>query len=167
MHRTACPASDIQESAHINGWKTRKSWVWRELKRAVLEKRTDDFLIEIATQPKSNDVNKMSLGLPRKAITVTHGQKIAYEPVLPIRPRTALSLLRLPSTPTCFLSKRPSRKQMHSLPRSLRISRRMLPDAWHAAGMRRVESFHFSPRYSGQEARLINEVMAAFVGKSS
>ena len=36
-----------------------------------------------------------------------------------------------------------------------------------AAGMRRVEPFHFSPRYSGQEARLINEVMAAFVGKSS
>jgi len=36
-----------------------------------------------------------------------------------------------------------------------------------AAGMRRVEPFHFSPPYSGQEARLINEVMAAFVGKSS
>jgi len=33
--------------------------------------------------------------------------------------------------------------------------------------MRRVEPFHFSPPYSGQEARLINEVMAAFVGKSS
>ena len=36
-----------------------------------------------------------------------------------------------------------------------------------AAGMRRVESFHFSPPCSGQEAHLINEVMAAFVGKSS
>jgi ribonuclease Z len=34
-----------------------------------------------------------------------------------------------------------------------------------AAAVRRVEPFHFSPRYSGQEARLLNEVMAAFAGR--
>jgi len=33
------------------------------------------------------------------------------------------------------------------------------------AAVRRVEPFHFSPRYSGQEARLLNEVMAAFTGR--
>ncbi len=32
------------------------------------------------------------------------------------------------------------------------------------AGVRRVEPFHFSPRYQGDEARLMDEVQAAFSG---
>ena len=32
------------------------------------------------------------------------------------------------------------------------------------AGVRRVEPFHFSPRYDGEEARMVGEVMAAFGG---
>jgi ribonuclease Z len=35
------------------------------------------------------------------------------------------------------------------------------------AGVRRVEPFHFSPRYTGGEERLLREVMAAFAGRSS
>jgi ribonuclease Z len=30
------------------------------------------------------------------------------------------------------------------------------------AGVRRVEPFHYSPRYTGQEARLLDELKAAF-----
>jgi ribonuclease Z len=30
------------------------------------------------------------------------------------------------------------------------------------AGVRRVEPFHFSPRYAGEDERMENEVMAAF-----
>ena len=33
-----------------------------------------------------------------------------------------------------------------------------------AARVRRVEPFHFSPRYSGQEAQMLDEVITAFVG---
>ncbi len=33
------------------------------------------------------------------------------------------------------------------------------------AAVKRVEPFHFSPRYSGQGTRLIDEVMAAFAGQ--
>jgi len=35
------------------------------------------------------------------------------------------------------------------------------------AGVRRVEPFHFSPRYTGEDERMLNEVMAAFAGRSS
>jgi ribonuclease Z len=35
------------------------------------------------------------------------------------------------------------------------------------AGARRVEPFHFSPRYEGQEERMVDEVMAAFTGDCS
>jgi len=34
------------------------------------------------------------------------------------------------------------------------------------ARVRRIEPFHFSPRYAGEESRLMNEVMAAFCGAS-
>jgi ribonuclease Z len=33
--------------------------------------------------------------------------------------------------------------------------------------VRRVEPFHFSPRYTGQEDRMLNEVAAAFSGRCS
>jgi ribonuclease Z len=33
-----------------------------------------------------------------------------------------------------------------------------------AAGVRRVEAFHFSPRYEGEEERLLAEVHTAFAG---
>lgn len=36
-----------------------------------------------------------------------------------------------------------------------------------AARVRRVEPFHFSPRYSGQEARMLDEVMTAFAGRDA
>ena len=32
------------------------------------------------------------------------------------------------------------------------------------AGVRRIEPFHFSPRYAGEEGRLLNEVVDAFSG---
>jgi hypothetical protein len=32
------------------------------------------------------------------------------------------------------------------------------------AGVRRVEPFRFSPRYEGDEARMLDEVMSAFSG---
>jgi len=33
------------------------------------------------------------------------------------------------------------------------------------AGVRRVEPFHFSPRYAGEDERMQDEVMAAFAGQ--
>jgi ribonuclease BN (tRNA processing enzyme) len=35
------------------------------------------------------------------------------------------------------------------------------------AGVRRIEAFHFSSRYVGEETRLLNEVQAAFEGECS
>jgi ribonuclease Z len=35
------------------------------------------------------------------------------------------------------------------------------------AGVRRVEPFHFSPRYEGEEARMIGEVTASFAASEA
>ena len=38
------------------------------------------------------------------------------------------------------------------------------PVARTAAGVRRLEPFHFSPRYEDEEERMLGEVFAAFAG---
>jgi len=43
-------------------------------------------------------------------------------------------------------------------------SRASIAASARAAGVRRVEPFHFSPRYAGEEERMLAEVMAAFSG---
>jgi ribonuclease Z len=35
------------------------------------------------------------------------------------------------------------------------------------ARVRRVEPFHFSRRYSGQEGRMLDEIMTAFAGQAA
>jgi len=172
-HRTACLAFAIQESAHINVWKNRLEelglpvgpWL-RELKRAVLEKRTDDFLIEIETQPKSHELNKMPLGLLRKAITVTHGQKVAYVTDAADSPvnRAAIVALAL-NADVLFIEAAFAQADAQLAAERAHLTTETAGRLARAAGVRRIEPFHFSPRYSGQEARLMNEVMAAFAGK--
>ena len=40
------------------------------------------------------------------------------------------------------------------------------PGIGRVANVRRVEPFHFSPRYAGEEQRMLAEVMAAFTQTS-
>jgi ribonuclease Z len=84
-HRTPCLAFAIEEAAHVNVWKNRLQelglpvgpWL-RDLKRAVVEKRPDNDLIEVRTHPTFQSMKDMPLGALRKAITVTPGQKVVY-----------------------------------------------------------------------------------------
>jgi len=174
-HRTACLAFAIQESAHINVWKNRLEelglpvgpWL-QELKRAVLEKRTDDFLIEIGTQAKSHSLNKIPLGFLRKAITVTRGQKVAYVTDAADSPanRAAIVTLAL-NADVLFIEAAFAQADAQLAAERAHLTTEAAGRLARAAGVRRIEPFHFSPRYSGQEGRLINEVMAAFAGKAA
>ena len=84
-HHTPCLAFAIEEAAHLNVWKNRLTemrlpigpWL-RELKRAVIENKPDDYLIRIDSSPITSDAPMVPLAVLRKALTVTPGQKIAY-----------------------------------------------------------------------------------------
>jgi ribonuclease Z len=163
-HRTPCLAFAIQEAAHVNVWKNRLEelglpigpWL-RELKQAVIEKKSDDELIEAGTRP-------MPLGILRKAITVTPGQKVAYvtDAADTSANRAAIIALAL-NADLLFIEAAFARADAQLAAERAHLTTDAAGRLARAAGVRRVEPFHFSPRYSGQEARMLNEVMAAFV----
>jgi ribonuclease Z len=84
-HRTPCLAFAIEEAAHVNVWKNRLEelrlpvgpWL-RELRRAMIENRPDDYPIPISAHAMTSDGHVMPLGRLRGLVTVTPGQKIAY-----------------------------------------------------------------------------------------
>ena len=67
-HRTPCLGFAIEEAAHVNVWKNRLSelglpvgpWL-RELKRAVIENRPDDYPIQVGSSSKTSHERAMRL----------------------------------------------------------------------------------------------------------
>ena len=174
-HRTPCLGFAIEESAHVNVWKNRLAelglpvgpWL-RELKRAVIENRPSDHLIQIGFRAASPGARELPLGTLRSVLTVTPGQKVAYVTDAADTPANRAAIIRL-AQKADFLFIEAAFAQADT---ALAAERAHLTTA--AAGslarearVRRIEPFHFSPRYSGQEARMLDEVMTAFAGRDA
>ena len=170
-HRTPCLGFAIEEVAHVNVWKNRLAelglpvgpWL-RALKRAVIDERPDDYPIRIGARPAPREV-ELPLGRLRDVVTVTPGQKIAYvadAADTPANRKAIIDLVR--NADLLFIEAAFAAADV-----ALAAERAHLTTvaagriAWDA-GVRRVEPFHFSPRYTGEEERMLAEVMAAFSG---
>jgi ribonuclease Z len=161
---TPCLAFAIEEAAHVNVWKNRLKelglpvgpWL-RDFKRAVIEQRADDEPVRIDAG------HTMRLGEIRSAVTVTPGQKIGYvtdvadtaanrEAIIGLVRNADLMFIEAPfaSGDTALAAER------------AHLTTTAAGEIARQAGARRVEPFHFSSRYSGEEARLLDEVQAAF-----
>jgi ribonuclease Z len=163
-HGTPCLAFAMQEAAHINIWKNRLAemnlpvgpWL-RELKRAVAEHRSDDYPIRL------DDSGEMPLARLRDLLTVTPGQKIAYVTDVADTTANRRAIVELAKGADILFIE----AAFAEADASLAAERDHLTTAAAGqiardAGVRRVEPFHFSPRYEGEEERLISEVQAAF-----
>lgn len=166
-HRTPCLAFAIEEPAHINVWKNRLQelglpvgpWL-RKLKRAVLEKRSDDELIEVGASPTTHE---MPLGILRGAVTVTPGQKVAYVTDAADTPANRTAIVALAhNADLLFIEAAFAQADAQLAAERAHLTTNAAGTLARAAGVRRVEPFHFSPRYSGQDHRMVDEVMAAF-----
>jgi ribonuclease Z len=166
-HRTPCLAFAIEEPAHVNIWKNRLEelrlpvgpWL-RELKRAVLEKRSDEKLIEVGASPTSHE---MPLGVLRGVVTVTPGQKIAYVTDSADTPANRAAIVALAhNADLLFIEAAFAKADAQLAADRAHLTTNAAGNLARAAGVRRVEPFHFSPRYSGQDERLVEEVMASF-----
>ena len=168
-HRTPCLAFAVEEPVHVNIWKNRLQemglpigpWL-RDLKRAVLENRSDDELIVVGVTPT---VHRMPLGLLRKVVTVTAGQKIAYvtDAADTLANRDAIVTLAR-NADLLFIEAAFAKADVQLAAERAHLTTDAAGRLAHTAGVRRVEPFHFSPRYSGQESCMLGEVMAAFAG---
>jgi ribonuclease Z len=171
-HRTPCLGFAIEEVAHVNVWKSRLAdmglsvgpWL-RELKQAVTEGRPADHLIRVPAGRGSAQTHEMPLGALSGVITVTPGQKIAYVTDAADTAANRTAIINLVRNADLLFIEAP----FVQADAGLAAERSHLTTA--AAGtiareakVRRVEPFHFSPRYAGQEQRMLNEVNAAFAG---
>ncbi len=173
-HGTSCLGFAVEEEAHVNVWKSRLDeqglavgpWL-RELKRAVVENKGDDYAIRVAPHPNAADGCAMRLGELRAAVTVTPGQKIAYVTDVIDSAANRREIVRLAcNADLLFIEAAFARADAALAAQRGHLTTTAAGRMAREAAVRKVVPFHFSPRYSGQEARLFDEVMAAFAGRA-
>jgi ribonuclease Z len=168
-HRTPCLGFAVQESMHVNIWKNRLvelglpvgPWL-RDLKRLVLENRHDDVPVSISGGSTSRE---LPLGLLRTAVRLSRGQKIGYvTDVADTASKRALIIDLVRQADLLFIEAPFAAADAALAAQRAHLTTTAAGEIAGAAGVRRVEPFHFSPRYQGEEEKMLEEVTAAFRG---
>jgi len=172
-HRTPCLGFAIEETVHVNVWKSRLGelglpvgpWL-RELKLAVIENRADDYPVRVGPAAGAPHARVMPLRDLCSAVTVTPGQKIGYVTDVADTPANRAAIVRLVRGADLLFIEAPFAQADAALAAErAHLTTAAAGSIAREAAVRRVEPFHFSPRYSGEEARMLDEVITAFAGR--
>jgi ribonuclease Z len=172
-HHAPCLGFAIQEVAHINVWKSRLadlglpvgSWL-RDLKQAVMEGRPADHLLRVPAGHESPDTREMPLADLSGLVTITPGQKIAYvTDIADTEANRAAAVGLVRNADVLFIEAPFVQADVALAAERSHLTTGAAGMIAREAQVRRVEPFHFSPRYAGQGVRLLNEVNAAFEGR--
>jgi ribonuclease Z len=155
----------LAEPAHVNIWRNRLAerglspghWL-QALKRAVIEGAGDDHPIALP------DGREAPLGSLRAMLSVTPGQKIAYVTDVADTPANRQAIAALArGADILFLESRFAAEDEAQARQRAHLTTRAAGEIARLAGVRRLEPFHFSPRYEDRGAQsLVDEVAAAF-----
>jgi ribonuclease Z len=130
-----------------------------ELKRAVAQDRADDYPICVG------GTHSQQLGELRDLLTITPGQKIVYVTDVSDTPANREAIVALArDADVLFIEAAFARADAGLAAERAHLTTEAAGELARAAGARRVEPFHFSPRYAGEEAGMLAEVSAAFSG---
>jgi ribonuclease Z len=163
-HHGACLGFAISEPAHVNVWKSRLDerglatgpWL-QELKRAVVAREPDDYPIRLAPD------DCRPLGELRDLVTVSRGQKLAYVTDVADTPANRSAIAQLArGADLLFIESRFAAADAAAARDRAHLTTQAAGEIARAAGVRRIEPFHFSPRYDGEEERMVAEVLSAF-----
>ncbi|SDH34784.1 ribonuclease Z [Bradyrhizobium sp. Rc2d] len=167
-HGTPCLAFALQEAAHVNVWKNRLlerglpvgPWLL-SLKKAIVERRADDHLIRINETATSD--RPVPLASLRDLVTVAAGQKIAYVTDVADTPANRAAIVALiQNADILFIEAAFAGADAALANERAHLTTTAAGEIAREANVRRVEPFHFSPRYAGEQERMLAEVMAAF-----
>lgn len=171
-HRGPCLAFALEETAHVNIWKTRLDelglpvgpWL-RDLKQAVVEGQPDETPISIHEGAGDAVARTLPLGDLRGLVALSPGQKIGYVTDAADTPANRAAIRRLvQGADTLLIEATFAAADSHLAARRAHLTTVAAGQIAREAGVRRVEPFHFSPRYAEHEADVLAEVLAAFVG---
>jgi ribonuclease Z len=173
-HRTPCLGFALEEKAHVNIWRNRLAELglatgpWLSgLKAAILADEPDATPVPVQwlgggeARPAT-----MPLGTLREAVAVvTAGQKIGYITDVAPSAENARAILALAArADTLFIEAAFAETDAAIAGQRAHLTAAQAGRLAGQAGAGRVEPFHFSSRYAGEEARMIAEVEAAFGG---
>ncbi|MGO9359125.1 MAG: ribonuclease Z [Xanthobacteraceae bacterium] len=172
-HRTPCLGFAVEEPAHLNVWKTRLAerglpvgpWL-HDLKRAVIENRPDDFPVRMGSATANVGEHRVPLGQLRDVLTITPGQKIGYVTDVADSADNRKAIVKLVGNADLLFIESTFAKVDVALARErAHLTTEGAGQIAREAGVRRVEPFHFSSRYTGEDERMQQEVQAAFAGQ--
>ena len=107
------------------------------------------------------------LGNLRDLLTVTPGQKIAYVTDVADTPANRAAIVELAQkADILFIEGAFAGRDAELARQRAHLTTTAAGQIAREANVRRVEPFHFSPRYAGEEKHLLGEVMAAFTQTS-
>jgi len=162
-HHGPCLGFAVAEPRHINVWKNRLDerglptgrWLLA-LKRKVAEGAADDTVI-------ATPAGMRPLAELRDLVTVTRGQKIAYVTDVADTPANRAAIATLAHDADLLFIEAPfAADEADRAGERAHLTTAAAGAIARAAGARRVEPFHFSPRHEGEEERMMAEVAAAF-----
>jgi ribonuclease Z len=156
----------VAEPAHVNVWKSRlderglATGAWLQgLKQAVLEDASDDTIIPLP------DGGAAPLGTLRELTTIGPGQKLAYVTDVADTPANRKTIAELADkADLLFIESSFAAVDAEQARARAHLTTQAAGEIARLAGVRRVEPFHFSPRYEHEEERMLAEVEAAFRG---
>jgi ribonuclease Z len=167
-HGSPCLGFALKETAHFNVWKNRVAdlglavgpWL-RDLKHAVMANRPGDHAIRVPVRGAA--AREIPLDHLRDLVTVTPGQKIAYLTDIADTAANRALAIELARDADLLFIEAPFRAGDAALAaQRAHLTTTAAGAIARQAGVRRVEPFHFSPRYEGQEVSMLQEVTAAF-----
>jgi ribonuclease Z len=157
---------------HVNVWKSRLAraglpvgpWL-RDLKRAMTDNLPDHHHIRIGAPKPDPAARTVPLGALREVVTVTPGQKIAYVTDVADTPGNRRAIVDLArNADLLFIEAAFVQSDAHLAQARAHLTTTAAGQIARAAEVRRIEPFHFSPRYAGEDERLLEEVRTAFGG---
>ena len=109
----------------------------------------------------------MPLGALRTVVRVTLGQKIAYVTDAADTAANRTAIIKLArNADLLFIEAAFAQADAALAAERAHLTTAAAGGIAREAGVRRVEPFHFSPRYAGEEERMLSEVSTAFAGRS-
>jgi ribonuclease Z len=166
-HKITSMAYAVTERMHLNvkpdalahAGLTPGRWL-NELKSAVRARADDATRIAVAPG------DRRPLGeLRDQLLTVTPGQKIAYVVDTLFSPANVRAIVRLAADADVFFCEAPFLEEdLEQASRRYHLTARQAGALARAAGARRLQVFHFSPRYEGRYGDILAESAAEFAG---
>ncbi|HEY0326844.1 MAG TPA: MBL fold metallo-hydrolase [Allosphingosinicella sp.] len=154
----------VAEPLHVNIWGNKVQgrglalgpWL-KPLKQAVRDGRPNDWPVAM---PDGSHAPLESL---RDLVSVEPGQKVAYVTDVRDTPANREAIVRLcKGADLLFIEASFAARDKAKADARAHLTTAAAGEIARAAGVRRVEPFHFSPRYEAEEAEMLAEVDAAF-----